>query len=93
MTDAGRVVGLVTLSRIRSVPVDARATTPVAAIACPLDHVPIADPDDPLGTLIPRLVTAPDRRALVFEGGVLVGIVSATDVTRAMEIREVAHTG
>lgn len=88
--DDGQVIGLVTLQRIRSVSVHARPTTAVGAIACPLDHVPLAAPGDPVADLVPRLVASPDRRALVFEGSTLVGIVSSTDIARAIEVHALA---
>lgn len=84
---AGHVQGLVTLNRLRSVPVDERDTTSVRAIACPMEDVPKATPDEPLSRLLPELRDAPDGRALVFEAERLVGIVTPTDVSRAVTVR------
>lgn len=81
------VEGLVTLAQIRAVAADARRSTPVRAVARPVSDVVVAAPGDRVVGLLPRLASSPDRRALVVEGGTLVGIVSHTDLTRALEIR------
>lgn len=83
----GHVEGLVTLNRLRSVPLDERGTTRVHDIACPASDVPTATPDTPLTDLLPDLRDAPDGRALVFDGDRLAGIVTPTDVSRAVTLR------
>ncbi|MER7115777.1 CBS domain-containing protein, partial [Saccharomonospora azurea] len=83
----GHVEGLVTLNRLRSVPLDERGTTRVHDIACPASDVPTATPDTPLTDLLPDLRDAPDGRALVFDGDRLAGIVTPTDVSRAVTVR------
>jgi CBS-domain-containing membrane protein len=47
--------------------------------------VPTTTAQTPLPELIPRLNASPDGRALVLEEGRLVGVVSPTDVSRAIE--------
>ena len=95
--DGGRPTGLVTLNRIKAVPPDARAGTAVGDIACPLNDVPTAGPDEPLAELLPRMSGCADGRALVLSDGRLVGIVSPTDVARTLEradlrgMRDAAH--
>ncbi len=84
----GGVVGLATLNHLRGVPADRRPLTPVHAIAEPIETVPVASPDTPLAELLPRLATSTLGRALVFDDGRLAGIVSLTDVSRALEIRD-----
>jgi Zn-dependent protease len=81
----GLVVGLVTLRRVKRVPPDRRSTTMLRDIACPVDQVPSAAPEEPLLDLLPRLEGSPDGRALVFDGGHLVGVVSPSDVSRAVQ--------
>jgi Zn-dependent protease/predicted transcriptional regulator len=83
--EAGRTVGLVTLNRVKEVPLERRDQIPVADIACPLARVPVADPDQPLADLLPSLGGCADGRALVLRDGNLIGIVSPTDVMRAAE--------
>ncbi|WP_282772105.1 site-2 protease family protein [Saccharomonospora viridis] len=83
----GRVEGLVTLNRMRSVPSEKREHLTVREIASPLTEVPTTKPDTPLTDLLPRLNEAPDGRALVFDEDRLVGIVTPTDVSRAVTLR------
>jgi Zn-dependent protease/CBS domain-containing protein len=86
-TDAtGAVTGLVTLSRVRSVPRDRRSTTTVRQIATPLADVVQVRPQDPTPDLLTRLAASGDGRALVFDEGQLVGIVSPTDVVRMSDL-------
>jgi Zn-dependent protease len=82
---AGRPVGLVTLARIKAVAPGARSTTTVGDIAWPVDELPVVAPGDPLADLLPQLTGVADGRALVVVDGRLVGIVSPSDVTRAVE--------
>ncbi|MGZ4615954.1 MAG: site-2 protease family protein [Actinomycetes bacterium] len=80
-----RLVGLVTLRRVKRVPPSHRSTTTLRQIACPADEVPIAGPDQPLVDLIARVNATADGRALVFDGNELVGVVSPTDISRAVD--------
>lgn len=88
---AGRPAGLVTLQRVRQVPTGERSAVMVTAIACPMADVVTTTADERLVDLLPRLNGCADGRALVMDmdrsGGVdrLVGIVTATDVARAIE--------
>ena len=91
----GSPVGLVTLSRIRDVPAEARAATSLAEVAVPLDQVVTARPGDQLLDLLARFTPGSGRRALVLEDGRLVGIVTARDIDRMLEVAgvEVTQTG
>jgi CBS domain-containing protein len=86
--DAGSVVGLITLRQLKTVLPSRRAELHASDLAWPVDAVPSAGPNDPLLELVGRLAgtTAGDGRALVFEDGRLVGIVSPTDVSRALDL-------
>jgi len=54
----------------------------------------VAHPDEPLVDLLARLTSASGRRALVLgPGGELVGIVTAAEVERALEVATVAGAG
>jgi Zn-dependent protease/CBS domain-containing protein len=79
----GRLTGLVTLNRLRAVPVPERGGTTLGAIACPPADVPLARPDEPLLDLLPRLEGCSDGRAVVVDAaGVVVGLVSPSDISR-----------
>jgi Zn-dependent protease/CBS domain-containing protein len=84
----GGVVGLVTLAQLRGVPPGERATRRVRDVAVPLDHVARATPGEPLADLLPRLTPESGRRALVFDAGRLVGILTPADVSRTLETRQ-----
>lgn len=79
----GRLQGLVTLNRIRAVPAEQRATTLLRDVACPADEVALALPDELLSAVLPRLRGCADGRAVVVDNGVMVGIVSPSDISRA----------
>jgi Zn-dependent protease/CBS domain-containing protein len=78
-------VGLVTLSRIKQVSADDRAQVLLQEVACPMREVPTGRPDEGLTDLLGRLDGCTDGRALVLSDGQLVGIVSPSDVNRALQ--------
>jgi Zn-dependent protease/CBS domain-containing protein len=84
VTDQGALRGLLTLSRVKAVPPEAWAGTPVEAVAAPMSEVPVAAPAQPLADVLPRMQAAAEHRALVLDDGVLVGIVTLTDVARSV---------
>ena len=81
----GHLIGVVTLQRLREVPPDARDAVLVSTIACPLADVPQTEPDTSVIELVEQVAGNADGRALVFDGQTLVGIVSPSDVSRAVE--------
>ena len=81
----GNLTGLVTLAGIKRVPADRRATVRIRDIFCPLPQVATAAPDDSLVSLLGRLGGCSEGRALVLQDGKLVGIVSPSDVSRAVQ--------
>jgi len=82
--DAGHPVGVVRLADLARVPVAARSTVRLADIAAPLTSVPVVEAAQPLADV--ALIVARGALALVVDGGVLVGVVSADDVTHATEL-------
>jgi Zn-dependent protease/CBS domain-containing protein len=85
LTVQDRPVGLVTLDRVRQVPADRRAGTTLGEVSCRPDELVLADPDEELTELLPRLSGCADGRALVVVEGRLVGIVSPSDISRAVQ--------
>ncbi|MGC1213560.1 MAG: site-2 protease family protein [Micromonospora sp.] len=85
LIEEGRPVGLVTLDRVRGIPADQRASTTLAQVACRSDELVLASPDEPLNDLLPRLSECADGRALVVTDQRLVGIVSPSDISRAVQ--------
>ncbi|MEU1684818.1 site-2 protease family protein [Micromonospora sp. NPDC005707] len=85
LTEEGRPIGLVTLDRVRGIPADRRAATTLAEVSCRADELVLATPDEQLSDLLPRLSACADGRALVVTDQRLVGIVSPSDISRAVQ--------
>jgi len=83
----GRVLGLLTLRRVRDVPADDRTARTAGDVAIPLARTAVVGPDDGLVDVLEHADpdTVGDGRMLVFDDGRLVGIVSPTDVNRAIQ--------
>ncbi len=84
VNETGSVTGLVTLAHIKGIPLIQRRELTVKDVARAIEEIPTADPNDRLVDLIGRM-QGPENRVLVIERGHLVGIVTATDITRALE--------
>ena len=82
----GEVIGLITLARLRRIVPGRRAVTTVGETAVPMCHVAVASPGDSLVDVLAQLRTSGDNRALVFEGGRLVGIVTSNDLNRLIDV-------
>ncbi len=82
----GSIIGLITLAQLRSVPSNQRAATLVREAAMPLSHVPTAAPQESLSALLERLGPDAGNRALVIDGGRLAGIVTASDLSRLIDV-------
>jgi Zn-dependent protease len=86
---SGRLTGLVTLNRVRAVLPSRRSGTRLRDIACPPEEVPTAAPDEQLLTLLPRMRGCADGRAVVLdELGRVIGVVSSTDISRALQLAD-----
>ncbi|MCW3817707.1 site-2 protease family protein [Micromonospora sp. DR5-3] len=83
--DGGRPIGLVTLDRVRGIPADQRGSTTLAEVSCRAGELVLASPDEQLTDLLPRLSECADGRALVVTDQRLVGIVSPSDISRAVQ--------
>lgn len=86
----GRIVGLVTLAQLRDVQPVARRTTRVQDVALALDRVSVVAPDEALASILARLTPEAGGRALAFDHGDLVGILTPADVARAAELRGIS---
>jgi Zn-dependent protease len=93
VVDQGQLVGLVTLRRVKAVPPHERGRVTLGDIACPMGQVATSGPDEQLAQLVERMNGSRDRRALVLDGGALVGVVSPADVSRAVEQSLVRQAG
>ena len=86
----GRLVGLVTLNRLRGVAPHDRAHTRLREVACPVPEIPVASPDERLTAVLPRLAGCTDGRAVVLEGGRVVGVLSPSDIARTLQLADLA---
>ncbi len=85
----GRLTGLVTLNRVRAVSPESRATTQLHDIACAPAEVPLTRPEEPIVDLIERMQGCSDGRAVVLDAdGRVIGVVSPTDVARALQMTD-----
>jgi len=81
----GRLSGLLTLAALRNVAPEARATTFVKDVTCPLDSVSTASPADPVTNLLGVSDGCGEGRTLVVDSGRLVGIISPSDITMLLQ--------
>ena len=81
----GRLSGLLTMAALKNVAPDARASTLIKEVICPLDKVSTASPADPVANLLDISEGCSEGRTLVVDGGRLVGIISPSDVSRLMQ--------
>jgi Zn-dependent protease/CBS domain-containing protein len=81
----GRLSGLLTMAAVKNVAPDARTTTPIKQVICPLERVSTASPADPVTNLLGVSDGCSEGRTLVVDGGRLVGIVSPSDINRLLQ--------
>jgi Zn-dependent protease/CBS domain-containing protein len=81
----GRLSGLLTMAALKNVAPDARASTLIKEVTCPLDKVSTATPADPATNLLNVSDGCSEGRTLVVDKGRLVGIISPSDISRLMQ--------
>lgn len=81
----GSLSGLVTLGALKRIPAEQRTSVQVRAVAVPIAEIPTAQPGEDLTAVAARLAQGPARRALVFDGEDLVGMLGPADLTRMIE--------
>jgi Zn-dependent protease/CBS domain-containing protein len=82
---SGQLSGLLTMAALKNVAPDARPTTRIREIICPLDKVSTATPADPATNLLNVSDGCSEGRTLVVDNGRLVGIISPSDISRLMQ--------
>jgi Zn-dependent protease len=88
----GSVLGMITLTQLRQIARERRATSLLRDIAVPLNELATATPSEPVTALLERLIKAPGGRALVLDSGRLVGIVTANDIARLLDARALVRS-
>jgi Zn-dependent protease/CBS domain-containing protein len=87
VTDNGHALGLLPFRRVAEVPRSEWETRKVSDCMVPADQVPVVSEDDELIDAAAELAESDIHRALVVDGDRFVGLLSATDIARALEIR------
>jgi Zn-dependent protease len=97
----GRPAGLLTLSQLAAVPPDGRESLRLRDIATPLPHLVTTTADEPLTGLLGRLTGWPKAPAAVHtaghalvldDDGMLAGIITPADLTRAGQLGALRRT-
>jgi CBS-domain-containing membrane protein len=73
------------MAALKKVPPEARATTLIKEVICPLDMVSTASPSDPVVNLLGVSDGCSEGRTLVLNNGRLVGIISPSDLNRLLK--------
>jgi Zn-dependent protease/predicted transcriptional regulator len=88
----GHLEGLVTLRRLRELPRERWKATTLSRAAVPLDELSVATADELLVDVLRRSGAADGRVLVVDDCQRLVGIVTPTDVTTALDRRTLTRT-
>ena len=88
VVDGDRLVGIVTLSDVRDVPPEDRATTLVRSIMGGRNGLATVTPDRPLRDAIDALGSGDYEQVPVVQDGRLVGLLTRADVVRQIQLRE-----
>ena len=86
VVSGGRPVGLLPFAALAAVPRANWDRARVAECMLPLDRVAVLDPELPVAEALPEVGSSEARRALVVTDGLLVGILSIADLSRALEV-------
>jgi Zn-dependent protease/CBS domain-containing protein len=87
VVDAGRPIGLLAFSSVAAVPRSEWDSRRVRDAMIPLDGVPLLTEDETAVDALAALSSPTSNRGLVVENGHLAGLLSITDLTRALEVR------
>jgi Zn-dependent protease/CBS domain-containing protein len=87
VVDAGRPIGLLAFSSVAAVPRSEWETRRVRDAMVPLGSVPLLAEDTTAVEALTALSSPTSNRGLVVENGHLAGLLSITDLARALEVR------
>jgi Zn-dependent protease/CBS domain-containing protein len=87
VTDNGHALGLLPFRRIAEVPRSEWERRTVRDCMVPADQVPVVSEDEDLADAAAELAENDLHRALVVDGDRFIGLLSASDVARALQIR------
>jgi PDZ domain-containing secreted protein/Zn-dependent protease/CBS domain-containing protein len=87
VSDNGRLLGLISLRLAGSVPPDERDRTLVQDVMLPTDRVPVLTPETSVMDALSAIRTGPGR-AVVLEHDRIVGVLSVSDLAKALELEQ-----
>ena len=90
LDEHSQVVGLLSINALRETPRDAWQARTVAECMAPVRDLVVVESTSALAALLGALEDNPEGRALVVDGGGLVGIVAPSDIARLISLVEVA---
>jgi Zn-dependent protease len=88
-----RLVGMISVSDIQAVPVEARGTTTVATVMGGREGVVTVRPDTPLIEAFTAMAAGDYEQVPVLDGDRLVGVLSRADIVRQLQLRHALHLG
>jgi Zn-dependent protease/predicted transcriptional regulator len=86
--DGDETVGLISLRRVKQVPRDDWPTTRVREVMGPIDDQCTVRVDTPVASVLEKLEDHDAHRVLVMEDGLVVGIITASDLARWLRRRQ-----
>lgn len=89
--DRGGLVGLITLCQIKQVARDRWPMTRLQDVMLKLGEAPLVRPEDSLAVVLSRMEEAGLGRALVIDGGQLLGVITRADVAQWLERYQQLH--
>jgi Zn-dependent protease/CBS domain-containing protein len=87
VVDGERPIGLLAFSSVAALPRSEWDSRRVRDAMIPLDQVPVLTEDETAADALAALSPTTSNRGLVLENGHLAGLLSITDLTRALEVR------
>jgi Zn-dependent protease/CBS domain-containing protein len=87
VVDGGRAIGLLAFGSVAALPRSEWDSRRVRETMLPLERVPLLTEDETAIDALTALSSPTSNRGLVIENGHLAGLLSITDLTRALELR------
>ena len=87
VSDNGRLLGLISLRLAGAIPTEEQDRTLVKDVMLPRDKVTVLEPDTPMMDALSSLLSGPGR-AVVLDQDRIVGILSVSDVAKALEFEQ-----
>ncbi len=89
MKENGRVLGVVSLTAVKSIPRDRQPYTLVRDILTPLKDAMLIEQEASLADALVKMSREGEERLLVMSNGQLLGMVTKTGLLRFIQIRQV----